>query len=54
MKSNFVAVCRCGKMHLHYGTLQQCANVITLRGWEYDKAARKWRCAECAKGERAS
>lgn len=50
--STYIAVCKCGAMHHTYGTLQRCADLITLNGWRYEN--KRWKCAECARKERVS
>ncbi len=50
--ATYVAVCKCGEMFYTYGTLQRCADLITLNGWVYEK--KRWKCGACARKERAS
>lgn len=48
-RSTRVAVCNCGAMVAHYGTLKDIVFEITRRGWEYEN--RRWHCGACARKE---
>lgn len=41
-----VAVCKCGEMVTHYGSLEEIVFKLVRLGWKYEN--RLWQCAKCA------